>query len=95
VLESISCCGFSDGWFVESLITQTLIIHVIRANKIPFIESRASWLLTVTTLSIMALGAWLPHFADRVFPGLGAFTFPVLAYFDGNVAQLYGSNADN
>jgi len=52
---------FQTGWFVESLMTQTLIIHVIRTNKIPFIQSRASWLLTVTTLSIMAVGAWLPY----------------------------------
>ena len=52
---------FQTGWFVESLMTQTLIIHVIRTNKIPFIQSRASWMLTVTTLSIMALGAWLPY----------------------------------
>jgi Mg2+-importing ATPase len=51
---------FQTGWFVESLMTQTLIIHVIRTNKIPFIQSRASWPLTVTTLSIMAFGAWLP-----------------------------------
>ena len=34
---------FHTGWFVESLFTQTLIIHVIRTNKIPFIQSRASW----------------------------------------------------
>ena len=36
---------FSTGWFVESLMTQTLIIHVIRTNLIPFIQSRASWQL--------------------------------------------------
>ena len=52
---------FQTGWFVESIMTQTLIIHVIRTNKIPFLRSRASWPLTVTTLSIMALGAWLPY----------------------------------
>jgi Mg2+-importing ATPase len=52
---------FQTGWFVESLMTQTLIIHVIRTNRIPFIQSRASWPLTVTTLSIMALGMWLPY----------------------------------
>ena len=51
---------FSTGWFVESLMTQTLIVHVIRTNQIPFIQSRASWQLTLTTLSIMAIGAWLP-----------------------------------
>ena len=52
---------FQTGWFVESLMTQTLIIHVIRTNKIPFIQSRASLALTVTTLSIMAFGMWLPY----------------------------------
>jgi Mg2+-importing ATPase len=52
---------FQTGWFVESLMTQTLIIHVIRTNKIPFLQSRASWPLTATTLSIMALGMWLPY----------------------------------
>jgi Mg2+-importing ATPase len=52
---------FQTGWFVESLMTQTLIIHVIRTNKIPFIQSRASWPLTATTLSIMAFGMWLPY----------------------------------
>src|SRR3984893_3888722 len=52
---------FQTGWLVESLMTQTLIIHVIRTNKIPFIQSRASWPLTATTLSIMAFGMWLPY----------------------------------
>ena len=52
---------FQTGWFVESLMTQTLIIHVIRTNKIPFIQSQASSALTFTTLSIMAFGIWLPY----------------------------------
>ena len=52
---------FHTGWFVESLMTQTLIIHVIRTNQIPFIQSRASWQLTLTTLLIMAIGAYLPY----------------------------------
>ena len=52
---------FHTGWFVESLMTQTLIIHVIRTNLIPFIQSRASWQLTMTTLLIMAFGAYLPY----------------------------------
>src|SRR5271165_6062658 len=52
---------FQTGWFVESLMTQTLIIHVIRTNKIPFIQSRASLPLTLTTLAIMAFGIWLPY----------------------------------
>jgi Mg2+-importing ATPase len=52
---------FQTGWFVESLMTQTLIIHVIRTNKIPFLQSRASRALTATTLAIMAFGMWLPY----------------------------------
>jgi Mg2+-importing ATPase len=52
---------FQTGWFVESLMTQTLVIHIIRTNKIPLLQSRASWSLTITTLSIMAFGAWLPY----------------------------------
>ena len=52
---------FHTGWFVESLMTQTLIIHVIRTSLIPFVQSRASWQLTLTTVLIMAFGAWLPY----------------------------------
>jgi Mg2+-importing ATPase len=50
---------FHTGWFVESLFTQTLIIHVIRTHKIPFIQSRASWPLIATSVIIVAVGAWL------------------------------------
>src|SRR4030081_3084566 len=50
---------FQTGWFVESVLTQTLIIHVIRTNKIPFIESRASWPLIATSLIIVVVGCWL------------------------------------
>lgn len=50
---------FHTGWFVESLFTQTLIIHIIRTNKIPFFESRASWPLISTSLIIVLVGAWL------------------------------------
>jgi Mg2+-importing ATPase len=52
---------FQTGWFVESLMTQTLIIHVIRTNRIPFLQSRASPALIFTSLSIMAFGGWLPY----------------------------------
>ena len=50
---------FHTGWFVESLFSQTLIIHIIRTNKIPFIQSRASWPLIVTSIMIVSVGAWL------------------------------------
>ena len=51
---------FQTGWFVESLLTQTLIIHIIRTVKIPFIESRASPALITTTIVICMVGVTLP-----------------------------------
>ncbi len=67
---------FQTGWFVESLITQTLIVHVIRTNQIPFIQGRASWQLTMTTLAIMAIAAWLPY--SPMAPALGFTALPPL-----------------
>jgi Mg2+-importing ATPase len=51
---------FRTGWFVESLLTQSLVIFVIRTRRIPFFASRASWQLTLTTVGVVALGALLP-----------------------------------
>ena len=51
---------FQTGWFVESLLTQTLIIHIIRTAKIPFLESRASAPVIATSLIIAAVGIALP-----------------------------------
>jgi Mg2+-importing ATPase len=61
---------FHTGWFVESLFTQTLIIHVIRTNKIPFLQSWASWPLILTSVIIVAVGSWL-----TVSPMAGALGF--------------------
>ncbi len=52
---------FQTGWFVESLLTQTLIVHIIRTKRIPFFGSRASLPMTLTTLVIMVVGSWLPY----------------------------------
>ncbi len=51
---------FQTGWFVESLLTQTLIIHIIRTNRIPFLQSRASWPLIATSVTIMLIGIAIP-----------------------------------
>ena len=58
--ETYAAALFHTGWFVESLMTQTLIVHVIRTNLLPFVQSRASWQLTMTTILIMGIGAYLP-----------------------------------
>ena len=72
--QSYAAALFHTGWFVESLMTQTLIIHVIRTNLIPFVQSRASWQLTLTTVLIMALGALLP--TSALAPALGFVPLP-------------------
>jgi P-type Mg2+ transporter len=51
---------FQAGWFVESLLTQTLIIHIIRTAKVPFFESHASPALIATTVIICTIGMTLP-----------------------------------
>jgi Mg2+-importing ATPase len=73
---------FQTGWFVESLLTQTLIIHVIRTNKIPWLQSRASWLLTSTSVAIMAIGVAIPFSPVGRYLGftsLPAPYWPILA----------------
>jgi Mg2+-importing ATPase len=67
---------FQTGWFVESLITQTLVVHVIRTNRLPFIQGRASWQLTMTTVAIMAVAACLPY--SPLAPALGFTALPPL-----------------
>jgi Mg2+-importing ATPase len=57
---------FQSGWFVEGLLSQTLVVHMIRTRKIPFLQSRASAPLILMTAVIMAVGVYLP------FSGLGA-----------------------
>ncbi len=67
---------FQTGWFVESLMTQTLIIHIIRTNKIPFIQSLPSVPLILTSGIIIAVGMWLPH--SGLGPSLGFTELPPL-----------------
>jgi len=64
---------FHTGWFVESLFTQTLVIHVIRTSKIPFFQSRASWPLGAASLLVLLAGVWL-----TVSPFAGSLGFVAL-----------------
>lgn len=73
---------FQTGWFVESLLTQTLIIHIIRTNRIPFLQSRSSWPLLVMSVAIMLTGIALPlspfgHYLG--FTPLPSLYWPLLA----------------
>ena len=50
---------FQSGWFVEGLMSQTLIVHLIRTQKIPFIQSKPSWQLMSATILIVSAGIFL------------------------------------
>ena len=52
---------FQSGWFIEGLLTQTLIVHMLRTQKIPFIQSVASLPLLLSTTIIMAVGIYIPY----------------------------------
>lgn len=52
---------FHTGWFVESLLSQTLIVYIIRTNKIPFLQSRPSPFMVLMTLMVMATACILPY----------------------------------
>ncbi|MEV7724937.1 magnesium-translocating P-type ATPase [Streptomyces sp. NPDC087917] len=72
---------FQSGWFVEGLLSQTLIVHMIRTRKIPFIQSRASWPVMVMTVLAVLAGLWLPFSplaASLGFVALPAGYFPWL-----------------
>ena len=66
---------FQTGWFVESLLTQTLIIHIIRTAKVPFVGSRASTALTTTSLIIVVVGIAIPF--SSLGPILGFVRLPL------------------
>lgn len=52
--------GFHTGWFLESLCTQTLVIHIIRTSKTPFVKSRSSHFLALMSIFIVSVGLALP-----------------------------------
>jgi Mg2+-importing ATPase len=75
---------FQTGWFVESLLTQTLIIHIIRTARIPFFQSRASTPLIATTVIICMIGASLPFTpigAALGFTPLPSLYWPIILGF--------------
>ena len=51
---------FHSGWFIIGLLTQTLVVHMLRTEKIPFIQSRATLPVMIMTVVIMAIGIYIP-----------------------------------
>jgi Mg2+-importing ATPase len=73
-------------WFIEGLLSQTLIVHMIRTRKIPFIQSRASWPVLLATFTIMAVGIVIPFTA--LGARIGLVPLP-LSYFPWLIATLF------
>ncbi|MDR0775305.1 MAG: magnesium-translocating P-type ATPase [Azonexus sp.] len=75
---------FQSGWFIVGLLTQTLVVHMIRTPKLPFIQSRASTPLLLMTAAIMAIGIFLPmgplahHFKLQALPLLYFVFLPLI-----------------
>ncbi len=76
---------FQSGWFIEGLLSQTLIVHMIRTRRIPFVQSNAAWPLMLMTFAIMALGIAIPFTPFGAYIGL--MPLP-LSYFPWLVAIL-------
>ena len=51
---------FHSGWFIEGLLSQTLVVHMLRTQKIPFVQSTAAFPVIVMTMLIMAVGIYIP-----------------------------------
>lgn len=76
---------FRSGWFIESIATQTLIIFAIRTRRVPFLRSRPSAALTIATLAVVVVGAWLPY---SPFAGVLGFTPLPAPFFLALVAMV-------
>ena len=78
---------FQSGWFIEGLLSQTLVVHMIRTRKIPFFQSTASLPVLLLTGTIMAIGIAIPFSA--LGSAIGLVPLP-LAYFPFLIAILLG-----
>ena len=78
---------FQSGWFVEGLLSQTLVVHMLRTRKIPFIQSRAALPVLLTTAGVMIAGILLPFSPLGSMVGLVPLPW---SYFPWLLATLLG-----
>jgi Mg2+-importing ATPase len=76
--SSLTQSTFQTGWFIVGLLTQTLIVHLIRTAKIPFIQSRASKPVIISTIIVSVIGIIIPF--TLLGAGLDMVRMPVLFY---------------
>ncbi|MFS2223042.1 magnesium-translocating P-type ATPase [Pantoea sp. B65] len=78
---------FQSGWFIEGLLSQTLVVHMLRTQKIPFIQARATWPIMLTTLLVVIIGIGLPFSPINSWFGLQSLP---LSYFPWLLTILLG-----
>ncbi|MCX6714226.1 MAG: magnesium-translocating P-type ATPase [Candidatus Uhrbacteria bacterium] len=76
---------FQTGWFMESLATQTLVIHIIRTRKIPFLQSRPSKWLFLSTFACLAVGWIIPYTPIGTLLHFSPLPFPIVLLIIGLV----------
>jgi len=76
---------FQTGWFVESLLTQTLIVYIIRTPRLPFLQSNPAPIMAAISVGVMVIGLALPF--SPLAPALGFVPLPG-AYFGWLAAIL-------
>ncbi len=70
---------FQAGWFIESMVSQTLVIHALRTDKVPFVQSSASALLTVLSIVGIAISIVIPYTSFGL--SIGMYPLPLNYYF--------------
>ena len=83
----------NSGWFIEGLVSQTLVVHMLRTRKIPFLQSTAALPVLLSTGVAIAIGCILPYTAlgtSLGFQGLGADHTFGLHYFFWLVLTMFG-----
>ncbi|MGJ5817237.1 cation transporting ATPase C-terminal domain-containing protein [Paludibaculum fermentans] len=77
---------FQSGWFMEGLLSQTLVVHIIRTRRVPFMESRASAPVCVLTIAVMLGGVVIPFTAFGALLGLRPLPLEYFGWLAGILA---------
>lgn len=78
--DNVSSSFFNTAWFVESLVMQALIIHMIRTTKLPFLQDMSSWPVLVSTLAVSAIAVVTPYTLLGQMMGLTQLPFSYLGF---------------
>ena len=78
---------FQSGWFIEGLLSQTLVVHMLRTRKVPFFQSTAALPVVLATGLVMVLGIYIPFSPVGAMVGLVPLPWE---YFPWLVATLLG-----